>query len=104
MRSVVIIEGSTVHALVFFPANGLMNPDFFSLKLSAPQGESSLKISAHYREIRFVGDHKQTRRQTAICISKTFYILDAELQGPFSSTKMLEWVESGYFKEPVWCR
>jgi len=29
---------------------------------------------------------------------------DAELQGPFSSTKMLEWVESGYFKEPVWCR
>jgi len=29
---------------------------------------------------------------------------DAEMQGPFSSTKMLEWAESGYFKEGVWCR
>jgi len=29
---------------------------------------------------------------------------DAELQGPFSSSKMLEWVESGYFKDPVLCR
>lgn len=29
---------------------------------------------------------------------------DAELQGPFSSTKMLEWADSGYFKDGVWCR
>ena len=31
MKSVVIIEGSTVHALVFlyFPANVLTNPDAF---------------------------------------------------------------------------
>ena len=46
MKSIVIVECSTVHALVYFyfPANGLMNPDFFSPKTSAPPGESSLKI------------------------------------------------------------
>ena len=29
IKSVVIIEGSTVHALVFFPAKGTTNPDDF---------------------------------------------------------------------------
>ena len=38
-----------VHALVFsnFRVNGWLNPEIFSLKPSVPQGESSLKISAH---------------------------------------------------------
>lgn len=29
---------------------------------------------------------------------------DTELLGPFSSKKMLDWCESGYFKEGAWCR
>ena len=43
-------RGRTGNALVFFyfPANGSTNIQmFFSLKPSASQGESSLKISAH---------------------------------------------------------
>ena len=49
MESEVIREGSSVHALVFFcfSDNSSMNPDVFSLKPSASQGESCLKISAH---------------------------------------------------------
>ena len=42
-----IIEGSTAHAFFCFPANGSMSPDVLSLKPSASQGESYLKISAH---------------------------------------------------------
>ena len=52
MKSVVIIEGRRVYTLDFyyFSVNGLTNSDvFFSLKPSASQGESSLKISAHSR-------------------------------------------------------
>ena len=44
-------EGRTGHALVFFyfPTNGSTNPDvFFSLKPSASQGESCLKISSYW--------------------------------------------------------
>lgn len=29
---------------------------------------------------------------------------DAEVHGPHSSTKMLEWQESGFFQQEVWCR
>ena len=50
MKSVVIIECSIVHVLVFFyfPVHSLTNLDvFLSLKLFATPGESSLKISAH---------------------------------------------------------
>ena len=45
-----VSEVSTAHALVFFfnfRANGWSNPEIFSLKPSAPQGESSLISSAH---------------------------------------------------------
>ena len=45
-EDLLIIEGTRVHTLVFFPAIGLTNPGVFSLKPSASQGESSLKISA----------------------------------------------------------
>ena len=42
-------KGRTGHTQFFyFPANSSTNPDvFFSLKPSASQGESSLKISAY---------------------------------------------------------
>ena len=65
MKSVVIIEGSTVHAVVFicFPANGSTNPDVISLKHSASQGESSLKFQlAGVR--RFGGVREHPNRHT----------------------------------------
>ena len=45
VKSVLITEGSSVHALFFyFPANDLTNPVVFSLNPSVSQGESFLKI------------------------------------------------------------
>ena len=38
---------SIVSVFFGFPANGLLNPDIFSLKPSALKGESPLKISVH---------------------------------------------------------
>ena len=46
----------------YFPANCSTNPDVFSLKPSASQGESSLKISAH----RFGGVSEKTNTQTQL--------------------------------------
>ena len=50
----------------YFPANGSTNPDFFSLKHSASQGESSLKISARWDSPlrRSQGTNKQTNKHT----------------------------------------
>ena len=55
MKSMVIIEGSIVHALAFFyfPANGSTNTNVVSLTPSASPGESSLKISAH-QDLQFL--------------------------------------------------
>ena len=65
MKGIDIIEGAldSGHALVFFPAYGSTNPNFFSLKHSVSQGESSLKFQlAGVR--RFGGVREQTNRLT----------------------------------------
>ena len=77
MKSEVVREGSSVHALVFFcfSANSSMNPDVFSLKPSASQGELCLKISAHSSGLVVLGElgNKQTDRLTHSLTSHCFY-------------------------------
>ena len=66
MKSVVIIEGSRVHALVFFnfPANGLANPDvFLAQNLLHPKGNHPSKFQL-IRFSRFGGVREQTNKQT----------------------------------------
>ena len=71
MRSMVIIEGSNVHALGFFYflANGGRLGMFSSLKTSAPQGELSQKFQLIMIS-RFVGDSKETNKNQSQKVQK----------------------------------
>ena len=81
MMSVVIIECSTVHALVLFMFLLTVRQIrmFFSLKPSLSQGESSLKISARWGSPfwRSQGTNKQTNKHTH---SLTDWCFDREIK------------------------
>ena len=66
MKSLVIIEGSRVHALVFLyvPANGLTNSDvFLAQNLLHPKGNHPSKFKL-IRFSRFGGVREQTNKQS----------------------------------------
>ena len=69
--SLALLNARVHHCPGYFPANGLTNPDVFSLKPSLSQGESSLKISARLGSPfrRSQGTNTQTHSLT----DKRFY-------------------------------
>ena len=60
-----------------FSGNGWQNLDFFSLKLTALQGRSSLKMSAHQTHVfhKSQGTNKQTNRLTSYCFREWLFVL-----------------------------